>query len=1294
MKSSPPLSGTGSIKTPITTSTPEVEEFHDARENPVSLISAGADKSTLSTPEETLLSQRKVTQIEPDRSIYRSVSVRSEPVAGREEDDVFEDALDENPILIQALQTQQAVREKQAADPITVVANQPTHNILMIQFKEDPHGTRDLVKMRLDALDKDIEQTFSRFGNKGAARQLHTQLLNWLAALDQRMANDTDNTAKAEDAFAQLLNALREYEATFHKDSWLDKATIAFIGVERLLNSPLDDELKAVIPEAQLIKGDIHLLNPDVITMDNVGRVLYNDNALSDLIAKIVNSYTRHTLDQRYKNQIKALNISNFPGHKQASDPHQLTSHLVQNCGEAVHQILESAFLYKSKQTNSKDQQEGRELLTRLAQCKGDSAATLELITETPGLLDYISQEFQGRYIDAATANLQKEVDITLQNDGNAKPEQITKLRHSFQELQKLARTLGRTEDKLEELSQGIDRIAYTPLYRIITSRTYKGEQVWFLEQNISLDEVIQAGKKITNDAMAKEIRALKVFIEHPEGDDVQAIRKHLVAKDTLLSHQQEYIIAQAQANLGKNEAFQDALITARKIERRRPPYQLIAEDSTPQQRAIRAGRAVLTPNSQPLEQRLQTLTLEHELALDGYDFNEEIYNLFASLPGIYQNTEDARAEGRREAQRLMASYRIGNLSMAGLITGMLGAGFEVRNAFIQQFREILTGAAALGQIDPATLRAISGKFNQTLSILANSASATPKLFALFHETHARIAGEAQAQYFIEAVGDNNAKLHLEQLTDAERTAVRRLMAINSLLTASIYTPTCVEGAINVALGGANPLNMAWTTASTAAKVFTTYLIGNKVNTMSGTDVKIANSTLDILTDGPTMAASRQSMMARSADMLAGLATGRSLTDVTVSSGILYPFKVLFKGVVDAFKDVINRKPGAWTKAGAMLLRIAPIITIPIVTVATIVAFPPVGITAIVILTLLTLFTTATTAWSWANYIVGTMGLVDIAALAYERAEEIIFGNEAIDFKAMADQLLIEGGEKERCERLARNHAYAALSRQYWERFAEENQARAEAIDTQIRADIDRIDNKRLLEIANTLRYLENLELHKVSLQELQEKLPEEEAKNLPKAGQEHHLRAWALGLRERLHYELYACTGSDTIPESDDELIEQVQQFNIERLRGLNLEGFYLPHLPAPLEGEETEMERTIRLTAGQIYLKTQHRLEVLLARLMTSGLQSVYISRAKASGKYKRDRQTEAVMMRPDTFAKVLQDDAALQEAIRREFIDVVRSEIQRSNVSGQVLLKQKLHDNGVDLKDEDIDALLSSS
>ena len=122
--------------------------------------------------------------------------------------------------------------------------------------------------------------------------------------------------------------------------------------------------------------------------------------------------------------------------------------------------------------------------------------------------------------------------------------------------------------------------------------------------------------------------------------------------------------------------------------------------------------------------------------------------------------------------------------------------------------------------------------------------------------------------------------------------------------------------------------------------------------------------------------------------------------------------------------------------------------------------------------------------------------------------------------------------------------------------------------------------------------------------------------------------------------------------------------------------------------------MERTIRLTAGQIYLKTQHRMEVLLARLMTSGLQSVYISRAKASGKYKRDRQTEAVMMRPDTFAKVLQDDAALQEAIRREFIDVIRSEIQRSNVSGQVLLKQKLHGNGVDLGDEDIDALLSSS
>ncbi len=1303
---------------------------------------------------QTSLRQRHTQAVDPEQSIYEDpLTSLPASVQGIDENDDQSQDQQPSPVLQRALNTQQALREQlrqqnQEKDthnsrnghppkptkghpqkekdihPIDLVAQQPDHNILVAQFQQDPEGTRDLLSARLEALDKDIDATFyGIFGNKGAARQLHGRLQNALHALNLCMEEGSD-TPETLTALNTLLSEIRNYESLFHKDSWLDKTSLAFIGIDQLLDSPMADKLRAVIPPEQLQAGDAQLLDPSIVTKTNIGVVTYNDNALHTFLAEVIASFAEYTHRQEQQSQLSALALKDFPSHDQISDPQQLIAHMAQHQSATLYQILENIFTCQTRQSDPQVQQRGYNLLAKLHNAGQNPTALLRLlgssiedshnlngqlrtatnpigdshnlndnlnapIEDTQGLLEHISYELQIHYMNLATKALHDESQQALAEPTRVTKTQIRDLQQRYQQLKNLGQEMHMAEQGEAFAALGFDiaRVAQIPLHRVISTGNYRGEPLWHLDRDISLTELVHISHNRSDDPRAKEITKLQTFLQKPEGDDLPAVRKHLQEKDALLRSQQDFALNQASQAAGNTEAFEQAMATARQIELCRPPYQLISENVTPLQRVSRAGRAVLVPDSQPLEQRLQGLELEHQLALDGYSFKEELYNLFRDLPCLCTNATETTKEAREQAYKLLDGYKNGTVSTLALLQGMTSLGVSVKDGLVRQLRETLTGAAALGQISPATLRALSGKFNQSITNVCSVVGQKSTLYALLNETHSRIHGEMMAQCFIESVAERKTDLGFDKLSDNERAAVRRLVAINTLLSGCIYTPTLIEGALNVATGGTSPLNLAWTAATTGARLFSTYLIDNKVNAMSGTDLKIANATLDILNDNATVAASRQAVMARSADMLADVACRESDIKTAVKASVFYPFKVLLRGIKDAFKDVRAGKPGALLKAGVMLLRAAPVVVAPIAMATGLLTLPVISLGFITV-TLVGLPATLWVAWGWAQYLVNNTGLVDVGLLALDRAREIV-RNPSIDFTAMADEILTQGGEKQRCRQLAKNHVYAGLSRKYWSQFAAQNATRARAIDNKIKADVEAMDYPRLQQIASTLRYLNSIDLRTTTKEELQANLPAEEADNMPANGQEHHRQCWALGLQERLRYELLCYTGSDELPTSDDpaadekQLLQSARQFSVERLRGLHLQGLYLPQLGVKAQDE---MNEAIRLTAGQIYLKTRQRLQVLLSKLMVSGLHSVFVSRAQASGKCKKGQ------MRPETCQQVLANDTALKEAIRREFIDVIRNEILRSGQTDKALLRQKLRSQGLTLKDEEIDELLS--
>ena len=1211
------------------------------------------------------------------RSSARQTPVKKRKVAPLVDQEVTSPNPEE--VLNKALNTQRKIREELGErSPAELVLGLPRQNILEAQFHKDPKGTYKLLRARVAALKKDIDATFSYFGRKNQALKKYEVLKKELKTLSV-------DTAKGvgEKSLRPLLEGIRDYEETFNKDSWLEKATIAFMGTDSLLKGEFSDRLKALIPQHRLALGDRHLLDPRVVSKDNIGYVISDAKGLKAFTGTVMEASITETFNRQLANTLSQLPFDDFPDQTVIADPVKLINYLAERHPKLVYELIASEITRETFSQDPKIRSAAQEELAWLKQGGAEHDVLTKVMENNVELQHFLGIQIQHKYADTLAKSLFKftqtafddqepEAAGGLQLDLNiaALPiDQYTAFTEKLKFGLKLAGTLRRQDliGKLYTLNPQVEMVKAIPLHKVITSGELKGERLWHLDKDLTPEQVTAALIGGSGHPCEKAIRALGACLALSAPKDLLQMRHSLKMKDKLLTAQQNRVLEQAREAIGKPEAFEAALNVARTIEQERPNYQLIAEDNiTPMQRLNRAGRVALIPDRQPLEQQVRALMLEHQLTLGGYDFKTELYNLLTELP-CFSSVGTTASKISEKAAALFDDYQKGTLSTPHFVWAMIGLGGTIKNDFARQFQEVITGAAAIGKVSPQTLRALSGNFSQTLQNLSSSVGGHSTLYTLFNEIHARVAGETRAQYFLDEVQHNGTNLDIDKLNKNERAAVHRLITINALLSGCKYVPAIAEGVLNTATTAVTPFNVAWNTASTAAKLCATYMIGDQVNRMNSDDLKIANATLDILHDGQTIAAHRQQMMARSGSILADIATRQSGLATAVKGGVLYPFKILGRGIADAFRDLRHGKPGAWAHTGLMLLKAAPAVIAPVAAIAALFT-APIGIALVGIPMALW------ASWSWAEYMVSSTGLVDIATLAVKRAQEIT-QDKSIDFTKAADKILKESGEEQRTLLLAKRRAYAGIYAKHWERWASDNQQVVESINQEIKDELKKIDHSRLLTVTQTLRYLANTDdIAKVSNDELRRHLPANEADNIPEQGPRRDY--WAIALTERLRYELYSATGSDEVPETDEQLLQRTSDFTAECLRGL--------HLVANDTEASQEYDHCCTLHVDQITLHTQGRMANFLAKVMTRGLQTVFTRRARASG------QCVKKQMNPDIFARRTQLDEDLQQALRNQFVDVFTAEMKRANQVGQSHLKTQLAANGIDLKDKEISTL----
>ena len=1148
----------------------------------------------------------------------------------------------------------------------------PGKTILTEQFRTDKEGTYDLFAARLVAFEKDIHDTFSRFGRKAEALTLLSQLQGKLNRLKNEMS---------EDALLSLINGIQDYEKIFHKDSWIQMVSIAFIGISNLMKGAFAGQLKNLIAPERLNGGDRNLLDPAIVSKYNEGTVTSNPEGLAEVMDQVLICSGEDALGQHRFQLINQLQQQDYPENENILNPQTLIEHLAETQPALVSDLMAIEFKHEAYVKDADARRQGQNYLDQLQEAGNDTEKLIVLLQTAKGLGEYLGQSAQNHYLNKLSQGLDEKTQAALDQNTVLTSDELDELNtdlHCARQLEK-ALNCQTTAEHLNEMAGRIEIIACIPVHQTLCSGLYNGEKIWFLDNDLTLEQIAEAVRGTSPSKIKSAIQKLNAFIYQPSGDDLAGFREHLVIKDDLMSEQQDAALAAAQTKLGKAEEFKSALIAARDIEVARPPYQLISENITFLQRVLRAGHTAIRPERQPLEHRVRSLMLEHQLVLDGYNFNTEVQKLFSEMPELLTDIQEKTTHAAAECGGMVSGYMNGDESFIKLMANLGSLGNDTRNKIVKKFRDAFTGAAAIGQTSPRTLRALHGNIAQTAQNLLSTLGQNSPLYAMYNELNSRVSAETNAQYFIEALQRENVDLGLDKLTDEQRAAVRRLIAINTILSKAKYAPAAIEGVFKTVTGGLNPLNIAWNAAKTGVRLFTTYMIDNKVNAMRGEDLKILNTTLDILNDGFAVANLRQQAMEKSGKVMADIACQKIDAITVANATIFYPFRVLKDNLTDAFRDLRNRRPGSLLRMATMVLKAAPVVVMPVIASATLLTLPLISL-GFLTFTVMGIPASLMLAYSWANWMVSRTGLVDIATLAIIRAREIT-NDPSIDFDQKAEALLRDANYLPRIQSTAKNHAYEGVAKKYKADVSPSELAQARAMVQESKADLDsQTQLNSLSQMAHTLRFLDANDIASLSMEELCQNIPADEITNIPAQEEAHHRSAWAMALQERLWDQLYFATGQSELPKDNDELKEWLDNFSLNRTLGMIL--------VAKCPKAKAEYDEIVKLTADQIYLKMTQRMSTFMAKGMCNGLKAIFSNRIKASPKSVNGQ------MRPDDFVATLKNDKGLPEAIKQEFNDIYIAEMRKSGQYVHSRLKKALNSNGQHYSDDDVTDLTQAA
>ena len=619
------------------------------------------------------------------------------------------------------------------------------------------------------------------------------------------------------------------------------------------------------------------------------------------------------------------------------------------------------------------------------------------------------------------------------------------------------------------------------------------------------------------------------------------------------------------------------------------------------------------------------------------------------------------------------------------LLRALGQAGQRARDGFAEALRNTLAGAAVIGQASPRTLRALYGNMAQTLASLGATVGPSSQLYRLWNELYSRVSAEAQAQYFVDALRENDAGPTLEQLDEEQLAAVKRLVALGSLLSYSRGVPKVVEGLLATVTGGLNPLNLAWNAARTGIGLLGSWWIDKTVNGLDATDIRIANTTMDILHEGPLAAGRRQRVMEWAGRVMADMACRKTASQTLVRASVFYPFRALYHSLSGAFAAWRQGTPGSLLQLGIMAAKAAPVVLPVAVALGGLLATPLLSLAFV--FALASLPAALWLSWSWARWMVDNTGLVDIATLALGRARQIQRA-QGRNFHTEAERLLTETEFMESVGPCARNQACAALGRQFWSSWAQaspDNARMARQLDAAFASEQEQAQDGQAAQLARLDRIATSLRAQEqrsgpVTLEWVRANVPEEELDSLPPAEQSHHLEVWLLACRERLWDELRAATGCHALPESGTVLQQWIAEHNLERMRGLAL----LALCPEARDRQAATTEAICR----SLFAEARERTALFLAEGLVLGLTSVFHSRALAAAR------RAGPGMRPEEFAQILEQDAQLQTAIRQQFADVYMAQIRRFGPACHQQLKKRLQASGQACSDEHVHQLVEAA
>ncbi|CAM3636559.1 hypothetical protein [Parendozoicomonas haliclonae] len=1252
------------------------------------------DDSFHSFTSDTSITDREASLATPDTSLRQSESDQEDnfrtPESSLIEGSLVEGSFTVVPkparipaaeLIDSALATQQAIRDDlNGQAPEALLFTLPGHTILEEQYRRDPQGTRDLVAARVDALGEDIDRTFSNWwGNKRQAQTDHGHLRAALETLDEAL--EIGNVSPTE-AFRDLLAAIRHYEATYKKESWIEKATLAFLGAANVLAGKFGEQLKTLLPAAQLEAGDAALLDPTQVPKYKDGYVFSQAHNLQQFNRKILVDHNQQVLLSKQQEMVAGFTDQDITDRTSLENKEQLVVELTRSQPAQVQQMLQDIYTYMACQHDPKIREQAAAKQAQLAAAVQNSTQNpvqlAALLNEQTVLRDTMAQRVQQLYLQNSHAKLQERMQSVLKTYEELPKAAIDELREQTRLCQVLAQNLGQwsLSESMDEYHTEFDKMAAIPLHKVLVTGQVNGEQVWHLDNTPSLAEVAKAMNPDSGHPLTPALAALQAYMAQPQGTNTQEYRAHLQLLDKQLTAQQNYLLEQAKQACGNDEAFNAILDQIAMIEQNRPLPCMLAENLTLLERGKRAGYAMLMDNEQPLGRRISTLRLEHELAKNNYNFNDEVYAMVSEIPGL------AKELYGEVSQKFVDCYagKLSSAELIGYLVKLLGS--DAASGVAKMINDTLNGAAAIAEVSPETLRALQGNTEQAWANLRSAVSGTSPVFAVYNEFHARVSGETKVQYFIEALNRHGDRPTLDKLTPEQMAKVKRLVALNQLMSSGKYIPVVVDGVIRTAAGGTSPFNLVWNVGQTGLRLLATHMIDQKVNAMDGRDLKVANTALDLLYGGPAYAAFNQQVMERTSRVMADVACGKSLVRTALNASIFYPFQVLAEGLVNSYKDWRAGKPGALGKLVWNVVRMAPIVGIPAASCLSLLTVPLLG-PAFIIIAATTIPGAIYLGWRWASYLAHHTGLVDIGILAMERAREWA-ADPAINLDQYIDEAFAESGYRNHIHAVAQNRAYAELGEQEWDSFVADHPDLAANIMQEVELNLAKDqsylqDVTRLQNMAATLRALETIDPGKVTLDELKQLLPAEDAAYLPKTAEGRDLEFWIRTAQDTLRAELAIHLGTTTIPVDDQAVADQLARFYTNRQKGLYI------------ANEGKAGKALARLTVKQedeMLADTHTRMKERLDGELVKAMQKLMTNRAQAS------QNRVNGQMRKDQFEHDLSQDGGLKDAMKQELTAIMTSEMAMATKQNRKRLQHQFRAHGLNMDKGTIDKLMGAA